>query len=162
MSETFLEVTEPFFRHLSSEGSQLRLLRVEVDVEVLGLQPLPVELVELDEARKSGTHESVEEELGDLLFQIIFYGQIASERQLFDLNSIIHRLVEKLIRRHPHVFQEGELHTPEQVVHQWEEIKKKEKINATNHSILDNIPKELPSLLRAQKLQKKAAKHYPM
>ena len=63
-----------------------------------------------------------------------------------------------MVRRHPHVFKGGELNTPDQVVKQWEEIKRNEKNQANQKSILDNIPKNLPSLLRAQKLQKKAAK----
>ena len=64
-----------------------------------------------------------------------------------------------MVRRHPHVFLEGNLETPEQVVTQWEEIKKQEKNIAHGKSILDGVPKHLPGLLRAQKLQKKAAKH---
>jgi tetrapyrrole methylase family protein/MazG family protein len=64
-----------------------------------------------------------------------------------------------MVRRHPHVFQEGSLEMPEQVVTQWEEIKKQEKNNAHRESVLDGVPKNLPGLLRAQKLQKKAAKH---
>ena len=63
-----------------------------------------------------------------------------------------------MVRRHPHVFKEGELNTPDQVVEQWEEIKKNEKDQVNQRSILDNIPINLPSLFRAQKLQKKAAK----
>ena len=63
-----------------------------------------------------------------------------------------------MIRRHPHVFNEGQLNTPDQVVNQWEEIKKKERAKANHKSILESVPKHLPSLLRAQKLQKKATK----
>ena len=63
-----------------------------------------------------------------------------------------------MIRRHPHVFKEGKLNTPDQVIGQWEEIKKKENNKANQKSILDSIPINLPSLIRAQKLQKKAAK----
>ena len=66
---------------------------------------------------------------------------------------------EKMVRRHPHVFNKGTLETPEQVVTQWEEIKKQEKSSALRKSVLDGVPKHLPGLLRAQKLQKKAAKN---
>ena len=123
------------------------------------LKPYLVEeAYETLEALDEGCPEKIKEELGDLLYQILFHAKISELKNEFDIGDVIESISEKMVRRHPHVFQEGELHTPEQVVHQWEEIKKKEKINATNHSILDNIPKELPSLLRAQKLQKKAAK----
>ena len=123
------------------------------------LKPYLVEeAYETLEALDEGCPEKIKEELGDLLYQILFHAKISELKNEFDIGDVIESSSEKMVRRHPHVFQEGELHTPEQVVHQWEEIKKKEKINATNHSILDNIPKELPSLLRAQKLQKKAAK----
>ena len=123
------------------------------------LKPYLVEeAYETLEALDKGCPEKIKEELGDLLYQILFHAKISELKNEFDIGDVIESISEKMVRRHPHVFQEGELHTPEQVVHQWEEIKKKEKINATNHSILDNIPKELPSLLRAQKLQKKAAK----
>ena len=123
------------------------------------LKPYLVEeAYETLEALDEGHPEKIKEELGDLLYQILFHAKISELKNEFDIGDVIKSISEKMVRRHPHVFQEGELHTPEQVVHQWEEIKKKEKINATNHSILDNIPKELPSLLRAQKLQKKAAK----
>ena len=123
------------------------------------LKPYLVEEVyETLEALDGNNPEEIKDELGDLLYQILFHAKISELKNEFDIGDVIESISEKMVRRHPHVFQEGELHTPEQVVHQWEEIKKKEKINATNHSILDNIPKELPSLLRAQKLQKKAAK----
>ncbi len=112
----------------------------------------------------------VEEELGDLLFQIIFYGQIASERQLFDLNSIIHRLVEKLIRRHPHVFPAGTLESerdpsvsPEEaeINANWDAIKRQEKAAKADqnipHSLVDDVPVTMPALTRAVKLQKKVS-----
>jgi len=112
----------------------------------------------------------VEEELGDLLFQIVFYGQIADERQLFNLHSIIHRLAEKLIRRHPHVFPAGTLTSerdpaisPEvaEINANWEVIKQQEKAlkpqKEKGSSVLDDVPVTMPALTRAIKLQKKAS-----
>lgn len=111
----------------------------------------------------------VEEELGDLLFQVIFYGQIADERQLFNVGSIIHRLVEKLIRRHPHVFPQGTLHserdpaiTPEEaeINANWDAIKQQEKALKPQQPkrLLDDVPATMPALTRSVKLQKKAGK----
>ncbi|MCB2386135.1 nucleoside triphosphate pyrophosphohydrolase [Thalassolituus alkanivorans] len=114
----------------------------------------------------------LEEELGDLLFQVIFYGQMGDERQLFNLNSIIHRLVEKLIRRHPHVFPQGTLHSERdpsvspqeaEINANWDLIKQQEKALkpvAQNmpSGLLADVPATLPALNRAVKLQKKASK----
>lgn len=117
----------------------------------------------------------VEEELGDLLFQVIFYGQIAAEQQLFNTESIIDKLVKKLVRRHPHVFPDGTLQserhpedklTEEQIKASWEAIKQQEKKqNNTAEAaepepkhLLDEVPNTFPALTRAVKLQKKASK----
>lgn len=109
----------------------------------------------------------LEEELGDLLFQVIFYGQLGSERNYFNVASIIDRLVKKLIRRHPHVFPEGTLESEakkggdsslEAVSQRWEEIKKAEKANTPeSERLLDQVPTSMPALTRAYKLQKKAS-----
>lgn len=109
----------------------------------------------------------LEEELGDLLFQVIFYGQMADEKGWFNLHSIINRLVEKLVRRHPHVFPEGTLKSErklgetidaERVNQRWEEIKQQEKISDCKPvRTLDQIPSTLPAITRAYKLQKKAS-----
>lgn len=117
----------------------------------------------------------LEEELGDLLFQVIFYGQIASERELFSVNSVIDKLVAKLVRRHPHVFPGGELSAerdasikPEeaQVNANWDAIKAEERRlkaeqgrpEAIETGLLADVPVTLPALTRGVKLQKKAAK----
>ncbi len=114
----------------------------------------------------------LEEELGDLLFQVIFYGQMGDEQQLFNLNSIIRCLVEKLIRRHPHVFPQGTLHSernpsvsPQEVEinANWDLIKQQEKalkpvVQNMPAGLLADVPATLPALNRAVKLQKKASK----
>jgi len=123
------------------------------------LKPYLVEeTYEVLEALDANDPEKIKDELGDLLYQILFHSKISSLKDEFDFRDVINNLSEKMVRRHPHVFKEGELNTPDQVVEQWEEIKKNEKDQVNQRSILDNIPINLPSLFRAQKLQKKAAK----
>ena len=123
------------------------------------LKPYLVEeTYEVLDALDANDPEKIKDELGDLLYQILFHSKISSLKGEFNFRDVIDNLSEKMVRRHPHVFQEGELNTPDQVVKQWEEIKRNEKNQANQKSILDNIPKNLPSLLRAQKLQTKAAK----
>lgn len=105
------------------------------------------------------------EELGDLLFQVIFYAQIGKEEQRFDFSSIVSSLVEKLVRRHPHVFPEGTLQSqvgdrhnlPDDIKQRWEIIKQQERAAKGVHGVLDDVPVALPALSRAAKLQKRAA-----
>ena len=124
------------------------------------LKPYLVEEVyETLEALDGNNPEEIKDELGDLLYQILFHAKISENRDEFNIKDVVECISEKMVRRHPHVFKEGNLETPEQVVTQWEEIKKQEKNTAHRKSVLDGIPKHLPGLLRAQKLQKKAAKH---
>ena len=118
------------------------------------------EVYELLDAIDSGDDHEMAEELGDLLLQVVFHCQLASERGAFDFEKVTRRLVDKLIRRHPHVFGESSAKTVDAVWAQWEQIKNAEK-KGTRHerpSALDGIPKHLPSLLRAEKLLKKARK----
>ena len=115
------------------------------------------ELMDAIEARDD--HEMMEE-LGDLLLQVVFHCQLARERGAFDLEKVCHHIVEKLIRRHPHVFGKAQAKTVAAVWTQWEQIKKAEK-HGTRHarpSVLDGIPRHLPALMRAEKLAKKARK----
>ena len=123
------------------------------------LKPYLVEeTYEVLEALDENDPEKIKDELGDLLYQILFHSKISSLKGEFDFRDVIDNLSEKMVRRHPHVFKGGKLNTPDQVIGQWEEIKKKENNKANQKSILDSIPINLPSLIKAQKLQKKAAK----
>lgn len=97
------------------------------------------------------------EELGDLLLQVVLHGEIAAETGAFDLDRIAHGIAEKLIRRHPHVYGESAVADTAGVLAQWDEIKKAEKGGAPS-GLLDGVSAALPSLSRAAKLQKKAAK----
>jgi uncharacterized protein YabN with tetrapyrrole methylase and pyrophosphatase domain len=100
------------------------------------------------------------EELGDLLLQVVFHCQLARERGAFDFEKVARHLVDKLIRRHPHVFGETKVKDVDEVWANWEKIKKAEKHGTKHerHSALDGIPKHLPALLRVEKLVKKARK----
>src|SRR5947209_3581396 len=96
----------------------------------------------------------LEEELGDLLFQVVFHATLAAEEGSFTLADVATRIHDKLVRRHPHVFGTVEAETAGQVMRNWEQIKREEKGRA---SIMDGIPSDLPSLLYAHKVQRKAA-----
>lgn len=96
-------------------------------------------------------------ELGDLLFQVVFYAQIAREEGRFDFNDVAHGIVEKMIRRHPHVFADERYATAAEQIAAWERIKAAEKPGQPT-GVLDGIPLALPALTRAVKLQKKAAR----
>src|SRR5437773_8917163 len=116
------------------------------------------EVYELLDAIESGDDHELEEELGDLLLQVVFHCQLARERGAFDFDRVARHIVEKLIRRHPHVFGDVKVKDVDQVWANWEKIKRAEK-QGTKHaraSALDGIPKHLPALLRAEKLVKKA------
>ncbi len=123
------------------------------------LKPYLVEeAYETLEALDGNNPEEIKEELGDLLYQILFHAKISENKNEFNITDVVESISHKMVHRHPHVFKEENLETPEEVVTQWEEIKSKEKGKANRESVLDGIPPHLPGLLRAQKLQKKAAK----
>ncbi len=152
------------------------------------LKPFLIEeAYEVLEAIESGRAEPLCEELGDLLFQVLFHSQIAKERKEFDIEAVLKTTTEKMTRRHPHVFSpEGEAgalkitpsaknYDPQEVVGgrngnhgaplesktvlaRWEEMKKKEARNRARKSALDGVPKSLPALLRAHQIQARAAR----
>ena len=113
------------------------------------------EAYELFEAIEENEPEHIKEELGDLLFQIVFQCQIAKEMAEFDLAAVIEKIAQKMIARHPHVFGDTKCATPEEVVKQWEVLKKRE--GKMRESILEGVPKAMSALLRARRLQKRAA-----
>jgi MazG family protein len=115
------------------------------------------EAYEVLEAIQNDDPAHICEELGDLLLQVVLHGEIASETGAFDLDKIAHGIAEKLIRRHPHVYGESTVADTAGVLAQWDEIKKTEKGGAPR-GFLDGVSAALPSLSRAAKLQKKAAK----
>lgn len=121
------------------------------------LKPFIVEeTYEVLEAIDEKEPEAVKEELGDLLFQIVFQCQIAKELGEFDMRDVIEKIGKKMIARHPHVFGDADYKTSEEVLVHWEAQKKRE--GKQRESILDGVPKTLPSLLRAHRLQDRASR----
>lgn len=122
------------------------------------------EAYEVADAIEKGNYDGLREELGDLLFQTVFYSQLATEEARFTLLDVISGLVEKLVRRHPHVFPDGTLtgrvgdvsanniESSSDVKKQWEEIKVGERKSKGQKSLMDDIPPGFPALLRAHKL----------
>ena len=118
------------------------------------------ETYEVLEAIEGTDHDRLKEELGDLLLQIVLHAQIASENGDYSIDDIANTLCDKLIRRHPHVFEKKADLTPDEVTVNWEHIKleKDEPKNGEKNSVLSGVPKTLPALLRAYRVQEKAAR----
>ncbi len=118
------------------------------------------EVYELIDAIEARDDHEMAEELGDLLLQVVFHCQLARERGAFDFEKVCRLIVEKLIRRHPHVFGKTKVKNVDEVWANWEKIKRAEKHGTKHarHSAFDGIPKHLPALMRAEKLVKKARK----
>ena len=125
------------------------------------------EVYEVVDAIDRNDLSDLSEELGDLLFQIIFYCQLAEEQGEFDFDTVINHITSKLVRRHPHVFPEGTLESSregtsideQQIKRNWEAIKQQERQQKGNSGILDDVPLALPAQMRATKLQKRAASY---
>ncbi len=123
---------------------------------IRSLKPFLIEeLYELIDAMDENYPDKIREELGDLLFQIVFISQLSKELGQFDINGVIGEIHEKMINRHPHVFAKGSL-GDQSLLNQWEEHKKQE--GKHRDSVLSGVPASFPALLRAQKLQERASK----
>lgn len=121
---------------------------------------VPHTLEEAYEVAECIEHEQfleLKDELGDLLFQIVFYAQLGKEQQLFNFDDVVAAICDKLVRRHPHVFANEEVLSEEQLKANWEAQKAGERKQKTLVNILDDIPHALPALSRAQKIQKRVA-----
>jgi XTP/dITP diphosphohydrolase len=114
------------------------------------------ETYELSEAIIENNPEEIKKELGDILLHIIFYSKIANEKDQFDVGEVCKSLIEKLIRRHPHIYGEVKVDGAEEVLQNWEQIKLQEKGNKKN-GILDGVPKGLNGLVKAYRMQEKAS-----
>ena len=124
------------------------------------------EVYEVVDAIERDNIEHLSEELGDLLFQIIFYSQLGEEDHQFNFDTVVSTITEKLLRRHPHVFPDGTLisvraenqvASEKEIKRNWELIKQQERNDKGEHGLLEDIPQALPALMRAAKLQKRAA-----
>ena len=115
------------------------------------------ETYEVLEAIDLKDRDKICEELGDVLLQVVFHAQIGKEKGEFSIDDVITEVCRKLIRRHPHVFGEVKADTSEQVLENWEEIKKKEKKLKSQTGVLKDVPSNLPALIRSYKVQQKAA-----
>jgi ATP diphosphatase len=122
------------------------------------------ECYELAQAIGHEEYDHVAEELGDVLFQVVFYAQLGMEQDLFSFGTIVNTLVEKLLRRHPHVFAHGQIEgvvrdrsSVDEVAQRWEAIKQRERLDKDQSGVMADVPLALPALSRAQKVQKRAA-----
>src|SRR3989304_3043130 len=153
MSENFDRLVEIMDRLRSEKGcpwdrkqtrESLKPFLIEEAYEVL-------ETIDEKDAKK------LKEELGDLLYQILFHARISKENGEFDIEDVLSASIEKMVRRHPHVFGDVKTDSAEEVLKQWEAIKKSEK-GEERRSILEGVPSHLPALLRAHQLQARAAR----
>lgn len=111
------------------------------------------ETYELSEAIVDKNYNDMCKELGDLMLHLVFYSKIASEQDLFDITKVINQLCEKLIRRHPHIYGDGQAQNAQEVHENWEKIKLKKE---GNRSVLGGVPKSAPSIVKAYRIQEKA------
>ena len=115
------------------------------------------ETCEALEAIDADDADMLREELGDVLMQVVFHAEIETEQGGFTISDVIQGICEKMVYRHPHVFGNGKADTAEEVLVNWEELKKKEKQQETQTEVMRSVPDALPALIRARKVQKKAA-----
>ena len=116
------------------------------------------EAYEVADAIDREDFKALKSELGDLLFQVVFHAEMANEKGIFNLKDIINELNDKLVRRHPHVFANAKVISSEESLSVWEDIKAEERKAQKFDSLMDDVPNNLPSLIRAKKLQKRAAR----
>jgi len=116
------------------------------------------EAYEVIEAIDRKDDQALKEELGDLLLQIVFHARIAEEEGRFGMEEVLESTIEKLKRRHPHVFGEVEVEDSQEVLANWEKIKKAERTGGGHESVLDGVPAHLPALLKARRVQEKASR----
>ena len=153
----------PVAEHYSRFHQLARTLREQcpwdIEQNFASIAPYTVEeAYEVADAIERNDLKALKDELGDLLLQVVFHSQMASEQDAFTLNDVIEGICDKMVRRHPHVFGTCEADHADTVVANWESIKAEERSGNADSSALAGVALALPALLRAQKIQKRAAR----
>ncbi len=131
----------------------------DIEQDFASIAPHTIEeAYEVADAIERNDMDGLKDELGDLLLQVVFHAQMAKEKGLFDFADVAEHVTAKLVSRHPHVFGDAEAKRAEDVNVIWEQQKDKETKRQSSESILDDVTRGLPALMRAQKLQKRAAR----
>ena len=158
MPKTFAELVELMDRLRSPGGCPWDIEQTYATLAPMLLEEAYEAFDALEEARL-GRPDDLCEELGDLLFQITFFARVAKERGEFTIDDVITQVHEKMVRRHPHVFGDASVGTANEALAQWEAIKQREADDrGQRRSILDGVPRAMPALLRAQRVQSKASR----
>lgn len=117
------------------------------------------EVYELADAIESGNSSEIREELGDVLFHIFFMAQMFQESGRFQIYDVARQIIDKMKRRHPHVFGDQKVNSSDDVIDNWQKIKRKEKKGSDSASVLDSVPAKLPALMRAYLISERAARN---
>jgi MazG family protein len=158
LAKAFLDLNELVARLRGPGGCPWDARQTEDTLKTYLLE----EAYEVVDAVNRGVPEEVCHELGDLLFQILFFATIATEKGHFDLLRVIKEITGKMIHRHPHVFGDAKVANAEEVAENWEKIKKEERsLPAASLKLMEGVPSNLPALLRAQRLMERGARLKP-
>ena len=155
LSKAIVALVELIARLRGPDGCPWDAKQTDSDIKTYLIE----EAYEAIEAIEREISQEVCEELGDLLFQVLFLAQLATERNEFDITEVLEKITEKMIHRHPHVFGQTKVNNAEDVTLNWAEIKLAEKGSSNdNSSLFQSIPASLPALLRAHRLSERASK----
>lgn len=155
MSEKFVQLLQIMDRLRGDQGCPWDREQTRESIKPFLLE----ETYEVLEAIDQSKPAQLKEELGDLLLQIVFHCQIAKERGEFDAETLISACIDKLVRRHPHVFGDHKVKDSEEVLHRWEDLKRQERgSEGEESSLLDGLPKALPALLQAHRVQERVSR----
>ena len=151
----FVELVEVMARLRAADGCPWDREQTHASLKTYLLE----EAYEVLEAIDQEDDEELCKELGDVLLQVVFHAQIAREEDRFSIDEVCRAIVDKLVHRHPHIFGDVEVDSPQQVAANWDRLKKAERQEQEQpFSPLDGVPKHLPALLRAQRVQARAAR----
>lgn len=155
--KTQFNETRPLYRLMELASILRKSCPWDREQTSLSLRPYLIEeAYEVYDAIESEDASHMKEELGDLLYQVYAHSEIANEENKFNIDDVAQGILNKLINRHPHVFGDKSVKDSKEVIESWEKIKRKEKIS--RESILDGVPRHLPSLLKAYRVQQKVSR----